>query len=215
MYGMLQQFNQQGVVQRAAQPSAPDPAPSPGFRDDDYVMGAQVRDFAQQFANQSILPQLQATQRLAAQTNLAMVKREHADVFQKYGPEVETYLAGVPVDQWTLPTLEKVVKFVKSEHFDELLESKAREKAQQLLQEAGPSGLRPSGAPGGGPSHQHNTQKFTLSDPDLPAPWRDRAEKAGLTELQIDSYCRATGTSREDFFKGLANGSIAASPKGR
>lgn len=207
---VVRTFNQQGQIPQPVQSRQAEPAPVPSaFGDDDYLTGRQVKEFANQWATQSLAPQIEQVQRLAAQGTYAMARERHKDVFQKYGPEVDAALANIPPNQWTLQTLDRVVKFVQSEHLDELVETKARERAQQLAQEMGSSGLRSSGAPGGGLLPNQNTQaQHTLADPSIPAAWRDAAEKAGVTEGMIDGYCRATGTSRQDFFKQFASGAI-------
>lgn len=206
---VVRTFNQQGQIPQPTQRPEPQAPAGPSFGDDDYLTGRQVKEFANSWAAQSLAPQIEQVQRLAAQGTYAMARDRHKDVFQKYGPEVDAHLAQIPPNQWTLQTLDRVVKFVQSEHLDELVETKARERAQQIAQEMGSSGLRSNGAPGGGLLPNQNTQaQHTLGDPSVPAEWRAAAEKAGVTEGMIDGYCRATGTSRQDFFKQFAAGTI-------
>ena len=206
---VVRTFNQQGQIPAPTQRPEPQVPASPSFGDDDYLTGRQVKEFANSWAAQSLAPQIEQVQRLAAQGTYAMARERHREVFEKYGPEVDAALANIPANQWTLQTLDRVVKFVQSEHLDELVETKARQRAQQLAQEMGSSGLRSNGAPGGGLLPNQQTQaQHTLADPSVPTAWREAAEKAGVTEQMIDGYCRATGTSRQDFFKQFAAGTI-------
>ena len=216
MYGILQSFNQQNQIAptpAAAPPSAPPAAPL-AFSDDDYVQGRQVKEFVNHLASTQLGPELQRLQEATAQNTYVMAKDRHREVFAKYGPEVDLALAGVPKANWTLPLIDKVVKFVQSEHLDELVESKARERAQQLVGDMGSTGMRSSGAPGVGAVPQHNHAQHTLADPTINADWKARAADAGLTEAQIDGFCRATGDTREQFFARLASGSVKAVPRG-
>ena len=198
MFGILQRFNQQGVVQQTpAAPATPqDPMALP---DDEYISGRQVKQYIDQVARQSIAPQLADLARLSASGSIAFVRQQHAEDFKRWGPEIEGYIANLPPQQRDLDNLERVVKFVRSEHLPELLADQERTLRQQFQTEMVQPGLRSSGAPGAGPVPL--TTEYSLANDKLPTEWRERALRAGITERQIDDFCTANGLTREVFFK--------------
>lgn len=198
LYGTLEQ-----AVRGQGQPQQPQPAPaqqapaSPAFDPDGYLTGRDFERVAPQYVQQYIQPQIQQSFEMMADVNLANAKREHPDIFAKYGPEVLGYLSRLPKTGWTGQNLDMVVKLVKADHVDEM----AREHATRLVAEMEPT-LRSGGAGGanGVPISQPNAD-YTLASAKIPTDWKERAAKVGLTENAVDEFCRANEMSRADFFR--------------
>jgi hypothetical protein len=206
MYGMLERFNQQGVAQPQPQAAAPPPQTA-DFGDDDYVSGRQVKQYLAQGAQQYVDPRLQGLAQANANLALRYVQGEHKDVFEKYGPEIHGLIASVPPDARTVDMLTNIVDIVRGKHVRELAESMAQQRLQELQQQVAPSGMRSNGAPLGGLAP--TPDQTGLRSDTVPAQWRAKAEKVGLTEKQIDDFCRANSEydglsieqAREKFFK--------------
>lgn len=203
MFGILQQFNQQGrVAQPAGQPVTPAPVTptDAGVEDDQYVSGRQLKSYMDQLAQTRFAPQMQQLAAQASQGVIGLVRREHADDFKRWGPEIEGLIAGLPAAERSLDNVERVVKYVRSEHLPELLADKERELRQQLQSEMVSPGLRSSGAPGAGPVP--TSIEYSLASDKLPPQWKEQALRAGLTDQIIDEFCRGNNNmSRETFFK--------------
>jgi hypothetical protein len=194
MYGVLQKFNQQNSVPQQPQTQVPQQQGYGEIPDDDYLTGRQVKQILGQLASQSGQPN-PALLNMAAQATLATVQTKYGKEFAKYGPEIHSMLGQVPKDQWSIDNLERVVKFVRSEHIDDLV----REGTERQIAEMAPT-MRSTGGAGSGPASQINND-FTLNSEKIDAGWRERATKAGLTERQVDDYCRVNDMTREAFYK--------------
>lgn len=197
LYSVAERFNQQGSVQPPPPSYQPPPSQAPQpILDDDFVTGRQVRELAEMRARELTAPLQQAIAQTSS-TVLAIAQERNKDVFQKYGPEVHAYLANVPREQWTLDTVERVVKIVKADHLDEIAAEKARELAQSTIPTMR-SGT--NAGMGSSPSTQ------LLDRPDLPDAWKERARKAGLTEREFLEFCHASGITPEQYFKDFERG---------
>lgn len=173
-------------------PSAPPQYVPPGA--EDYVNGAQMAQYAEQFASRQN-QDMQHVINSNADMALDAVKREFPTHFSKYGPEITANLASLTDKRaWTLDNLRKVVKFTLVDHVDDL----ARERAAQIAAEMEPT-LRSTGA--GGHPINRTTTETTLQSDQLPSEWKERAASAGLTESALDEFCRANDMSRADWFK--------------
>jgi hypothetical protein len=168
------QYQNTPPINQAAQPIAPD----------EYVTGASLQQqgaawqqhIAQQTA-QAITPAID----MMAKTNLNLARQQHADVFRKYEPEVLAALANVPKTQWDIDTLGRVVKFVMSDHVDEI----ARDRARHMLESQDPA-LRSSGANG------YTTPPTTpaLSPTQgLTEPQRNTLARNGVTLKTVEEFC--------------------------
>lgn len=193
LYGIVEKFNQQGTVAPVSQPAA---APA-NFNDDDFVSGAQVRALLQQAA-QTVQPQVQQNADQMAQMALGWVKDKQKDVFDKYGPEVQSYLANMPKQSWTVDNLTQVANLVRSNHLDELV----TERARQLLAEQLPT-MRSNGGAGTGASIPNAGR--TLQSDHLPENFRRKAESVGLSEQDLEDFTRTVGMTREQFFQQFDN----------
>lgn len=192
-------ITQQLMESVTRQGTAPAPAPAapvaPGAIDPQaYATGQDILN-AQQAAVAQFQPALErlAQQNAAATYRIVQTDPRYAETFQRYGPEVMTYLGQVPKAQWTVDIIEGAAKLVRADHLDEL----ARERANQIVQSMEPT-IRPTG---GGASPQAPTADFSLKSEKLPQDWRDRAARVGLDEHTLDEFCFANGITRADFFK--------------
>jgi hypothetical protein len=204
--GQMEQTLQRFVAgnQPAPAPAAPAPAPAQGFADDDYVSGAQFRAAAPQFVQQYVQPQMAQLQASIAQTNLETVRRDPkcAEIFDKWGPEVYNKLASVDKSHWNVDNLRVIVNLVKADHVDEIANERASRLATERMETFRSSGV-------GLPSVPATSPQYTLQSEQLPAAYRERLAKVGLTEPQLDEFCRANGMTREQFFADVAKTVVA------
>ena len=193
MYGVLEKFNQQATV-----PQQPTQVPAQSgigeIADDDFLTGRQAKELLSRLQQQVNQPNPNVVN-LAASASLGIIQQKYARDFAKYGPEIQATLTNVPKEQWTLDTLERVVKFVRSDHITDL----AREELERLQGEMAPT-MRSTGGAGSGLSPQTNNDR-TLQSEKIDAGWRERAAKAGLTEQQLDDFCAKNDMTRDQFFR--------------
>lgn len=191
-------FIQNGSRAQAQQPQQPQyqapPAQQPQFDPEGYLQRKDIETLAPQFISQAVAPQFAQMHQSIAQANLNQVQRDNAVIFQKYGPELNSYLAKVPFEQRSVDNLTTIVDIVRGKHVEEL----GREIAGRLVADMG-SELRSTGSPM--PSAAPAEPKYTLKSDSLPEDWKDRAAKMGLTESAVDEWCRANEITRADFFK--------------
>ena len=193
MYGVLERFNQQNTVpQQPTQVSAQQGVGE--IADDDFLTGRQAKDLLNRFQQQFSQPNPDVVN-LAASASLGIIQQKYAKEFAKYGPEIQATLTQVPKTAWNLDNLERVVKFVRSEHISEL----AHEEAERMLAEMAPT-MRSTGGAGSGLVPQTNNDR-TLQSEKIDAGWRERAAKAGLTEQQLDDFCAKNDMTRDQFFR--------------
>ena len=199
MYSVLERFNQQATVQRQPEPQyqAP-PQPSGEVADDDYVNGATLKRYLQQASQQYVAPQLAQVHTANASMALNLIQSRYGEEFKRYGAEIHGLIAGMPLESRTVDNLERVIKFVRGEHVDQLIEEKAEARARELAGQMG-SGLRSSGAPSGTLPPADNT--FSVANEALPSLWREKAAKVGLTDQTVREFCVANGMTPEEFFK--------------
>jgi hypothetical protein len=193
-----------GVVQTYVQTNAPlptQPAPTynvptptaPTFDPDSYIQRRDMETLAPRMIQDTVAPQFKSLYENLAQSNLETVKRSNAVIFEKYGPEVYSYLAKVPIEQRTVDNLTTIVKLVRADHVDEL----ASEIASRRVAEMEPT-LRSNGSPAVPVATQE--QKYTLQSDAIPQDWKDRAATAGLTEQAVEEFCRANDMTKAQFY---------------
>ncbi len=207
LYSIAERFNQTGQVQAPAQPQYQSPQQGYQYQppaqapveigDDEFLTGRQVKQFVSQQA-QALAPQFQQSVNLAAQTTLGLVQQKYTNEFQRYGPEIQGYLANLPREAWSLDNLERVVKIVRAEHLDELVDERARQRATEMI----PS-LRPNGGATESPSASGYESK-------VPADWLAKAKSVGLGEAEIRDFCAANRMTPDQFFKQFDGGLITA-----
>lgn len=197
--GIVQNFNQTSRVpeiQRAPEPPAPTEIP-----DDEFVSGRQVKQYLQQVA-QNMAPRFEQSTALGASANVAFLQQKYGPEFQKWGPELNGYIANLPLEQRTLDNLDRVVQFVRGNHWQDLRVEAEQQARQQILAEMNSPGLRSTGAPGAGPV-PNTTNEFSLSNEQLPPEWRKRALETGLTDQAIADFCRSNEMTVQQFYQDL------------
>lgn len=180
------------TVERGAAPE-PEPAPTSGsefaeFADDEYVSGAQLKKVLARVGQ----PTGDALS-LAASGNERIVRNAYAKDFEKYGNEINALIARVPANLRTVDNLEQCVRMVRSNHIDEI----ARERAEQMASEIGAT-IRSTGA---GSPPPPVSREHSLESDKIPADWKARAAKAGITDRVVEDFCRANDMSPADFYK--------------
>lgn len=169
-----------------------DPA-APVIGDEDYITGKDLKAILADISTRQVQPAINQGVELGASANLGYLRREHADVFQKYGPEITQKLASVPKHLWTLDNLETIVKLVKVDHLDEI----AREQAQRLAASVEPT-IR---SIGGGGSVPVPVKEHSLESERIPPEWKQRALAAGVTEAVVREFCAINEMTPEQFYK--------------
>lgn len=191
----LAKFNQQNVPIQQAQ-YQPQQQPTrfdlDQANDEDFLSVRQARQLMAQ-ANQGD----PVARNLAVGANLRAIQQGEADAFRRWGPELQMEIAKLPPEMRTLDNLQVVVNMVRGNHYQELVEEKASQKATQLLQDQVAT-IR-SGS--GGSTTIPNTQHFDLKSNDLPEEWRELASKHGLTLDQVREFTQATGETMDQYFE--------------
>lgn len=193
----LGQLTQQRPAQQA-QTQNPPPTQTFTLDQDGYVTGAQLAAYQQQ-AIQQYLPDVQRGIELGASGNLGHVRQKYEKEFAKYGPEILSLLQSVPKGNWTIDNLEKAVKFVRADHFDDYRAEWQTDNAAKMEQT-----IRSGGAGGAAPVDQ-KTKSNSLESEKIPAEWKIRAQKAGLTESTVREFCVKNDTTEEAFYKQFDN----------
>lgn len=182
-------------------PPAPAVTPSAQIDPEGYVTGAQAQTL-QRDALAQIQPQYQQAIDLAASGNLSFVRQSYAKDFSRFGPEISAELANLPKNLWSVDNIEKIVKYVKVGHLDEL----AREQAEQLVHSMEPS-MRSIGSAGTAPAPVDDNS-FSAQWQKLPPEWRAKAEKDGITESVVREFCAGNDMTVTDFFRNFAHSAI-------
>lgn len=175
-------------TQTQAQPQAQPTLPA----DDEYATGATIRNLGQQFTGT-----LQQMAEQNAQTAYGIARREHAEIFKKYEPEVLQILRAVPKANWSLDIIDRAVKMVRGEHVEEIAEEKARRLAATME----PT-IRSTGSGGSVPVSE---TKNKLDGDTVPARWRERAKAAGIGERELRDFCYEQGITEDEFFAQFKN----------
>lgn len=163
--------------------------------DDAIVDGRMLKGFAQQYQQPQSDP---AMVNQMAQLALANVKSEEPDVFASYGGEVYGEIAKLPAHLRTVDNIKTIVKLVKGNHVNELAEQLAKTRfANQNGLSVRTNGT--AGYPG------TTTSGPSLESEELPADYRDRLKRAGVTESMARSFCVASGMKFEDWIKNAKN----------
>lgn len=207
MEGALRNYVQTGAPAAAPAPQTPQAPQASSLQDGDYVTGADLNRMAPRVIDQYVQPQLQQVVEQTANLALETVKREFAAEFQRFGPSIYANLAQLPDKRgWTVDNLRKLVKYSLIDHQDEIV----RDRAARLVAEM-PGTLRSTGAalPAGTP----NQPDLSTKSERLPAEYRARLEKTGVTESVMDEFCRANDMTREDFIKMIEKQAITEAPR--
>lgn len=155
----------------------------------------QSAQAAVQQASSFITPQLASQGKYLSQSD-----PRNAEIWQKWGHEIELAMvkSGLQPLQQTKEAWDTVVRFVKSDHIDEL----AYERAQKLAQTSGfgtESGANVSSAP----SPQSDTlATFWASDSD----WVRRAKESGMTLQDLRKHVSAQQVSEQQWVEDMTKG---------
>lgn len=178
MYGALVTAASQP---QTAQPSTTDP------QDEEFVDRKSLRQFAMPF--QQSLGQMYVSM---AQNNVDRLRDKFPRAFERYGPEISSLIAGMPVESRTLDNLEAVVTFVRGRHVEDEAKSLAQEMASQFDPTARSLGIGGSvpGSPG----------PLTASE-ELPVEYRNLLKEKGISEDTIREFCATQGISVKDWYE--------------
>lgn len=181
MHGALGQVLTGGVPSTVQPPT---PA-APAATDDEAFI--RVKDLPA-LANERMRPVYEAN----AQTAYHIVSQQYAKEFAKYGPEILVNINRIPVEQRSVDNLRAAVKFTLADHLDDLVRDRMHEASPEMLT------LRSTGA---APASVQPTNDLSLKSDKMPADYRARLERVGMTEAVLDEYCRANSMTREQFFQ--------------
>lgn len=184
----LSRFNQ---APQAIQPPA---APMPMMEDETFIDGKTFKA-AMQNAGQQINPWLQRSIQMSSDAMLAGAMQQYPKEFKRYYPDIMGKLALVPRDQWTLDTMRIIINLVKGDH----VEDYAQERAEELLRDRQTT-LRSNGSSGSLPGQPQTIDGLSLESEKLPAPYRDRLAKVGMTLDQVREFCRSNDMELKDWF---------------
>jgi AraC-like DNA-binding protein len=187
MYGALQRV-QQPQAQAQPTPSAPSVAGQPTMQTWVNDPTAAARDVA----TSTFAPAFQSLAQQNASTLKFMIRQKYTKEFDRWGPEIETTLAGVPPERLTLDLLDQAVTLVQGRHVNELVAERARE----LMAQGGSGMERPDGSSAAGGAGVGNTR---LSLDNLPPAVSEAAKRVGLTTQHVIEHCRATGQTPEQW----------------
>ncbi len=193
-------------VARPFQPAQSAPAPqvpaTPHIDPEGYVTGAQAEQIQRNALAQFTSGNDEALY-LASSGNLRIVQQQYAQDFARYGPEIYAEINNLPPKLRSVDNLEKIVKYVKVGHLDEI----AAERAQQLVNQMEPSMRSIGGA--GTVSAPVDDNSFTAQWQRLPPEWRAKAERDGITESVVREFVAGNeGMTVQDFFKTFGNTAI-------
>lgn len=181
------------LANQPSQSYAP-PTSAPAFRmpeDDDVVTGSQFKQAMQMMVNG--LAPVQQTQDQLAQYALNQTRSTFPKEFQKYEGEIMAQILPLPRSAWSLDNLRLAVELVAGRHRHELAQEMAREMAanQGLT-------LRTDGFAG---THTPVNRDLTLESEKLPADFKERLAKQGISMSTVREFCAKTGMTVEQWFK--------------
>lgn len=113
------------------------------------------------------------------QSNAAMardlVARDEADAFKRWGPEIDTMLSQVSPEARTVQNIRTIVKMVKADHMDDLMNERVDRELQKRIESGALS--RPGGTAGTS-VNAPNSLDFSVDD--LPPERREMLEATGV-----------------------------------
>lgn len=141
---------------------------------------ARATEFAPAFANMA--NQLGATAR-------EVVKRDYADEFRKYGPEIDLYINQMDPQYRSIDNIVKVVGMVRANHIDEIVAERSQAKLNEMLNSG--AVLRPGAAPSGA-SPASNGAAIDLKNAGLPENYTRVLERFNITPAVLDEFLLKT-----------------------
>jgi len=162
--------------------------------DDDVVSGRELKAILAQ-AGQNIGGSLAGLYGMQGDTNLRSLQGQYKTVFDKYGHEVMTKVAGLPVEMRSLQNLETVVKLVQGD----LVQDLARELAMEMASQQDPT-FRSNGGSSSGAPNRASGGRLTERD-DIPAAYREMMARKGITDETVREFARANQISPEQWLE--------------
>ena len=201
--GMVESFGRAGyptpVNPMGPAPVVPSPA-APALDLDAYITGKDAMAIADRIVQQMRGEQQPGSDQ-ASSAVYGLASMKHPKEFAKYGPEIQTYLARVPKQNWTLDAVELAVKLVKADHMDDYRaewQSEAVAKMEPTMRSIGNAGSAPV----------PEDKSLSLESEKIPADWKVRAAQAGLTMREVEEFCRTNEMSVPAFFKLFDSGKV-------
>lgn len=189
----------------AAPPAQPPTTPGNPTLDDWIVRPDEAsRRVAESVFADKLAPAIQGIQGIAQQfasTQRMLAETKFADDFRRWAPEIDAVMAQVAPEQRTVDNYEKVVKFVRGNHVEEI----AVERAKQLLAQGG-VGERSGGSGFGGTASPSGVDLTKL-----PHGVGEIARAKGITEGVVLEFCKATGTPPEKWMEMALNNQVVTS----
>lgn len=177
--------------------------PHQGFTDDDALTRpiATMRSVAQAEFQAAATPYIESMLQQNATMARQMAQQRFATDFSKYGPEIDAYMAKVPVGQRSLDLYEGTVKLVRGSHVEDL----AQERVRELLAQGG--GLeRSSGAVPGSPGGPSGLDLTKLGDG-----MAEVAKARGLTVEMVRDFCKANHMTTDQWMAMAQNNQVLTS----
>ena len=183
MYAELVRGNPRGGA------PAPTPTPSPtGMPTDDQWLTAPGAA-ANQLMDARFGPLVQNAFAQIAGQSREIVKREYADDFRKWGPEIDLYINQTDPQFRTVENLQKIVGMVRANHIDEIAAERAERKLNEMLNSG--AILRPGTAPAGGAPANPNAG-VDLANVGLPENYARVLKNYDITPAILDEFLLKT-----------------------
>lgn len=133
---------------------------------------------------------------------------QHADVWKRWGPEIELKIASIPREQRTIMLYDQAAALVKADHVEEI----ARERAEQLAGTSFGAGTErsPSSAVGSNTAASDPLEAAFAGD----HPFFAKARAEGLTPARVRTFLEQTGRTVEDYIASATRGSVVVNPAG-
>ncbi len=193
----------QGLVSQVGRGAAqPQQQELPPPQDDEYVTAAHLRQ-AQQQAVAQMSPWLATVADQQATMSYNLAKREDAEIFKKYEPEIISVLQRIPRQNWTLDAVKNAVTYVKGNHVNELLAEHTR-KIESTM-----AGTMRSTGRAGSPTDSPNPDTIAARLAKTPASWLARANRMGINETDVLLFCQANDMTADEFFKQFEHGIVS------
>ena len=146
----------------------------------------QVLDHARQT---EFMPALANMANQLGATAREVVKRDYADDFRKWGPEIDLYINQMDPQYRSIDNIAKVVGMVRANHIDEIATERAQAKLNEMLN-AGTI-IRPGAAPNG-TSTAVPGASVDLARAELPAEYARVLQRYGVTSEKLDEFLMKT-----------------------
>lgn len=191
---------QQGYGMQAPDPNLMYSDPAEYQRQYDAYIDQRSAQRMQQFA----MPFMQNQAELVR--NAAINDPAFADVWKRYGPEVEAELEGIPLEQRTKPMYDKAAAIVRGNHWKDF----AREEAEKLAASGIGFTERSTGV-AGMPSVQQDALDAAWESGH---PYFEDMKRNGIDRQQIRGMLAKTRTRVEDYVKNAQSGELIVTPSG-